>query len=511
MSTSILSIYLGRLPAQVSFLGRIKGRRINLDGYPGTRRFKVFSRRSVKGNVLAQGTSKHAVLMIAVVSSFLTPFTSAAINIALPTIGQELSMDAVSLNWVATAYLLPAATFLMPLGRLADILGRKKVLQIGIVVDALAAILCALAPSGGWLIAFRALQGLGGSMMFGNSAAILSSVFPPNERGRALGLTVASVYTGLTVGPLIGGVLTHRFGWQAVFLVDAILGVVITAVVFTRLKGEWAEAKGEPFDILGSMLYCTGMVVLIYALSVLPAVWGFGLIAVALAAIGAFVRWEARQQFPLIRVELFRDNAAFALSNLAALINYSATFAVGLLLSLYLQYIGGYTPESAGLLLIAQPIMMVICSPIAGHLSDRIAPRTVSSVGMALSTVGLAMLAFLGASVNLPWIVASLVVLGTGFGFFSSPNANAIMGSVDRKYYGVASGMMGTMRLTGQALSLGVVLLLFSVFIGRVAVTPANHEAFLQAMRAAFIFSAAICFLGIFASAARGRGQGPGR
>jgi len=453
----------------------------------------------------AAEVSKKVVLLVAMMSSFLTPFTSSSINIALPTIGARLSLDAVSLNWVATAYLLAAATFLVPFGRLADIRGRKRIFQIGIVIDVLASILCAVSPSGGWLIAFRGLQGLGGAMIFGPSTAILTSVYPEQERGWALGFSVASVYTGLSVGPLVGGLVTQHFGWQGAFLINAMLGIIISAVVFLGVKGEWAEARGEKFDYVGSLFYSIGVVVLIYAFSVLPALWGFGLIAVALTGFAAFVRWEASQEFPVMKIEFFRNNTVFVFSNLVALINYSATFAVSFLLSLYLQYIGGFTAEHAGLILITQPVIMVICSPIAGNLSDRVEPRVVSSVGMALTTVGLSMLAFLGRNANLVWVFASLFVLGAGFGFFSSPNTNAVMSSVARKFYGVASGTLGTMRLTGQALSLGLVLLLFSLHIGRVEITPANYDLFIETMKIAFSVSAVICFVGIFASAARGK------
>ncbi len=457
----------------------------------------------------AARVSKKVVLVVAMMSSFQAPFTSSSINIALPTIAADLSLDAVSLNWVATAYLLAAATFLVPLGRLSDIRGRKRIFQIGIAVDAAAAILCSISPSGGWLIAFRALQGLGGAMIFGTSTAILTSVYPPRERGRALGFSIASVYTGLSLGPVIGGLITHRLGWQGVFLVNIVLDLAISAAVFLRLKAEWAEARGEKFDSVGSLFYVTGMVLLIVALSVLPNPWGFGLIAVALAALAAFVRWETSEEFPVMKIALFRNNGVFVLSNLAALMNYSATFAVGFLLSLYLQYIGGYSAEHAGFILIAQPVIMVICSPIAGILSDRIEPRVVASLGMALTAAGLLMLTFLGSEAHLPWVFASLFVLGAGFGLFSSPNTNAVMSSVDRKFYGVASGTLGTMRLTGQALSQGLVLLLFSLYIGRVAITPATHAAFVQAMKIAFCVSALICFAGIFASAARGRTHQP--
>jgi EmrB/QacA subfamily drug resistance transporter len=450
-------------------------------------------------------TSKRAVLLIAVMSSFLTPFTSSSVNIALPSIGTQLSLNAVALSWVATAYLLAAAAFLVPFGRTADIRGRKMIFRLGIIIDAIASILCAISNSGELLIIFRALQGVGGAMIFGTGIAILTSVFPAHERGRALGISTAAVYTGLSVGPLVGGFLTGHFGWRSIFFLNAFLGLMIIVVVFWKLKGEWAEAKGESFDYIGSIIYSLALVAVFYAFSVLPALWGVWLIIIGVIGLIAFVRWEIRQKYPILNIGFFRNNTVFAFSNLAALINYSATFAVAFLLSLYLQYVKGFTPEHAGLILIAQPVVMVICSPIAGSLSDRIEPRLVASIGMALTTVGLVMLTFLGDATGLQYILISLVILGFGFGFFSSPNTNAVMSSVERKFYGVASGTLGTMRLTGQAFSMGMALLLFALYIGRVQITPEYYPLFLKSMKVAFSISAALCFLGIFASIARGK------
>jgi len=453
----------------------------------------------------AAGTTKRVVLIIAIMSSFLTPFTSSSVNIALPSIGTQLSLNAVALSWVATAYLLAAAAFLIPFGRIADIYGRKKIFRLGIIIDAIASILCVTSSSGELLIVFRALQGVGGAMIFGTGIAILTSVFPANERGRALGISTAAVYTGLSAGPLVGGFLTGHFGWRSIFFLNAFLGLVIIVVVFWKLKGEWAEAKGESFDYVGSIIYSLALVAVFYAFSVLPALRGIWLIIIGVIGLAAFVWWETRQKQPVLNISFFRNNTVFAFSNLAALINYSATFAVAFLLSLYLQYVKGFPPEHAGLILIAQPVVMVIFSPIAGSLSDRIEPRIVASIGMALTTAGLVMLIFLNNVTGLPFILASLVTLGLGFGFFSSPNINAIMGSVERKFYGVASGTLGTMRLTGQAFSMGMVLLLFALYIGRVQITPEYYPLFLKSMKTAFSISAALCFAGIFASIARGR------
>ena len=453
----------------------------------------------------APEVGKGAALLIASLSSFLTPFTSSSVNIALPSISRELSLDAIELSWVATAYLLAAAMFLVPFGRISDITGRKKVFRIGITIDVIASVLGATSRSGSALIVFRGLQGLGGAMIFGTGVAILTSVFPAKERGRALGISAAATYTGLSVGPLAGGFFTAHIGWRSIFLLNAFIGLIIIVAVVWKLAGEWAEARGEQVDYVGSIIYSLALVAVMSGFSELPRLTGAGLIAAGVIGIVAFILWELRQEHPVLNIGFFRNNRVFAFSNLAALINYSATFSVAFLLSLYLQNIKKLTPEHAGLILIAQPVMMVICSLVAGSLSDRVEPRIISSIGMTLTTAGLVLLTFLDGNSALTYVFTSLIVLGIGFGFFSSPNMNAVMSSVERKSYGVASGMLGTMRLLGQTFSLGMALLLFALLIGRVQITPQYFPPFLKSMRIAFGISSVLCFAGIFASAVRGK------
>jgi MFS family permease len=345
-------------------------------------------------------------------------------------------------------------------------------------------------------------------MIFGTGIAILTSVFPAQGRGRALGINVAAVYTGLSAGPLIGGVLTEHLGWRSIFVLNALLGIMVIAAVLWKLKGEWAGAKGEKFDYIGALIYSLAMVAVMYGFSILPGLKGGSLIFVGICGVVGFVKWELRIDQPVLSIGLFRDNVVFRFSNLAALINYSATFAVTFLLSLYLQYIKGFTAEHAGLILVIQPIFQIICSPIAGNLSDRIEPRILASAGMALTALGLILLIFLSTGTKLVFIILTLALLGFGFGFFSSPNINAIMSSVEKRFYGVASGMLGTMRLTGQMFSMGMTLVLFALYLGKAQITPANYHLFLKSMKTAFTVSSVLCFAGIFASIARGRTHG---
>jgi predicted MFS family arabinose efflux permease len=335
--------------------------------------------------------------------------------------------------------------------------------------------------------------------------AILTSVYPPSQRGRVLGINVAAVYIGLSIGPPLGGLLTQQFGWRSIFVVAAVLGLAIVLVTRTRLRGEWAEARGEAFDGVGASLYGMALVLVMIGLSRVPAASGTALLLAGTAAFGCFIGWERRAPSPMIALHLFRSNPVFAFSNLATLIHYSATFGSTFLLSLYLQYIRGLGPQAAGLVLLAQPVVMAIGSPFAGRLSDRVEPRTVASLGMGLTATALGIFSFLGMDTPLPFIVANLGFSGLGFALFSSPNTNAVMGSVEKRSYGLASAILGTMRLVGHMLSIGIAAMLLAAYVGRRPVTAALHPAFMDAAGTAFAIFAALCVIGTFASLARGK------
>lgn len=454
---------------------------------------------------MSDDINKNSALLVATLVSFLTPFMGSSVNIALPTIGVDFKMNVVSLSWIATAYLLAGAIFLVPFGKVADIYGRKKVFTYGITIYTISSFLCAISDSALMLILFRILQGFGSAMIFGTAVAILTSVFPVGERGKALGINVSAVYLGLSLGPFLGGFLTQHLGWRSIFFVNVPLGLLIILLTLWKLKGEWAEAKGEKFDLAGSVIYSLTLVAIMYGFSLLPKSSGAFLIITGILGILFFIRWEMKQKTPVLDINLFAKNRIFAFSNLAALINYSATFAVSFLLSLYLQYIKGFSPQKAGIILVSQPLIMATFSPFAGRLSDRIEPRIVASIGMSLTTLGLFTLVFLHQNTHLELIIVSLVILGPGFAFFSSPNTNAVMNSVEKRFLGVASGTIATMRMVGQMLSMGIAMLLFALYMGRVQIVPQYYPLFLKSAKVAFIVFASLCFLGIFASLARGK------
>ncbi|MFX0207129.1 MAG: MFS transporter [Candidatus Hodarchaeota archaeon] len=448
---------------------------------------------------------KRVALLIATLGSFLTPFMGSTVNIALPSIGKEFAMDAVLLSWVNTSYLLAAAMFLVPFGRLADLYGRKRLFTYGVLSYTGSSLLASISSSTMIFIASRIWQGIGGALIFGTGVAILTSVYPVGERGKVLGINTASVYSGLSLGPFLGGFLTQHFGWRSIFLTSVPLGLVIMVFIFWKLKGEWAEAKGEKFDLGGSIIYGLMLIGIMYGFSLLPAMLGLWILLGGVVGLFAFIIWEMRVESPVLEITLFRTNRVFSFSNLAALINYSATFAISFLLSLYLQYIKGLSPQNAGLILIVQPVIQATFSPFAGRLSDRIEPQRVASLGMALIVVGLTLFTQLNETTTLEFLIIGLILLGLGFALFASPNTNAVMSSVEKRFYGVASGTLGTMRLTGQMLSMGIAMLLFAIYLGRVQITPEFYPLFLRSVHTAFIIFATLCFGGIFASLARGK------
>lgn len=448
---------------------------------------------------------RHIALFIAVLAGFITPFDLSAVNIALPSIGAEYDMDAVTMGWVATAYLLASAVFLLPFGRIADIYGRKKIFFAGLSLFTLISFLMIFSPSSTVIILLRIVQGAGASLIFGTAVAILTSVTPLPHRGTALGIYTTAVYTGLSCGPFIGGYLTATFGWRSIFLLNVPLGIFTLALILLFLDGEWADAQGETFDLGGSIQYGLTLICVMLGFTLLPGTEGLVLLAAGILMMVVFIGRERRIQYPLLDLGLWIQNRAFAFSNIAAFINYSATFSVTFFLSLYLQYIRGFDPWTAGAVMVVQPVAQAVVSPLAGRLSDRYPPGRIASAGMAMTAAGLGFLVVVDGTTSLYFIAADLILIGLGLGIFSSPNTNAIMSSVPKRLYGIAAGTLSTMRITGQVMSMGIAMMIIALFIGRIPITAALHDELLTSMQAAFAFFALLSLAGIFFSLVRCR------
>jgi EmrB/QacA subfamily drug resistance transporter len=448
---------------------------------------------------------KRSVLTVTAFASFLTPFMGSAVNLALPSIGEEFSLNAVTLNWIVSSYMLTTSILLLPAGRAGDIMGRRKVFTAGMVVFTLSMILLTFTPGIRWLIGVRILQGVGGAMMFGTNMAILTSVFPPGERGRAMGINVTAVYAGLASGPFLGGLLTRYLGWRSIFALLIPMGILSLILIRSRMKKEWAEARGESFDWPGAVVYGFAMAALMYGFSKLPGLQGWIITGAGLVLMPLFIFREKRAVHPLFDITLISGNRVFAFSSLAALIHYAATSAIGFFLSLFLQYIKDLGPRDAGFILMSWPVTMTLISPLAGKLSDHHNPGVLASIGMAISTSGLIMLCFLNEQTPVAFIIVILLFMGAGFSLFSSPNSNAIMSSVEKRQLGNASGMLGTMRNVGQTFSMAIALMLLALFMGHETINPGNYPQLMKSMKSGFIVFSILCFAGVFASLARNK------
>jgi EmrB/QacA subfamily drug resistance transporter len=453
----------------------------------------------------SQNQLERSALFVATLTSFMGPFMISAVNVALPAIQKGLQMTAVQMSWVATSYLLAMAVGLIPAGKIADIHGRKKVFTSGLVMYTIGSTAAAGVGSTTWFLCLRVIQGVGAAMFVTTGMAILTSIFPPRKRGRAIGIYVAAVYVGLSVGPFIGGFLTQQFGWRSIFLAMFPLGVFSIAVTRAFLNGEWDDAANQRLDLAGCIIYSAAILSLIYGASVLPALTGCVLVSAGVLGLILFFVHQRRAAYPVFEVVLFFENRTFTFSSLAALLNYSATFAVTFMMSLYLQYIKAMTPQAAGMVLMAQPVIMALFSPLAGRLSDRIEPRLLATAGMAITAVGVVIFSRLHMHTSVVGIVANLILLGFGFALFSSPNMSAIMGSVEKKDYGIASGATATMRLLGQMTSMAIATVVLTWSVGHEAIGPANFDRFLVSVQALFTVSALLCATGIFFSLSRGR------
>jgi EmrB/QacA subfamily drug resistance transporter len=456
------------------------------------------------------------VLAITGTGAFMGPLDVSAVAVALPALGEDLGLSFSGAIWVQAGYLLAYALVLVPAGRLGDAWGRLRIWRTGLVVFALASLMSGLAPDDSWLLAWRVVQGTGGAMLAATGTALVTAVFPPAERGRALGLNIGALYLGLSTGPLIGGVLVDGAGWRAIFLVN----VPVAALALLGSLG-LHEPRHEPgrlrLDLRGTLLLGVALTGVMVGFTFGP-LWGWdsprvtGLIVAGLAALAAFVVAERRARAPLVDLGMFRRSRIFALGNLASLLNYTAMFGAIALTAVLLQVVGGHTPTETGVLMIAQPLVMVALSPVAGHLSDRIGSRALASGGMVLVAAGLAILASVPSDVPDTAIVLGLAVTGLGMAMFSSPNTSAVMGAAERHRLGVAAAILAMMRTLGQTLSLAILGTLAAAPLGAAgarvlfgAEGGAEHAgAYLDGYRLAMGVGAVIALVGAALSSARG-------
>ena len=460
------------------------------------------------------------VLLITTIGAFMSPFDGSVVTIAIPSIAFSINLGLETAVWIQLAYLLLLTVLLINAGRLADLKGRRRFYTLGFVVFTVGSALCGLSGTGVELVFFRAVQGLGAAFIASNSPAIVTDTFPRQERGRALGINTMAVYIGLMVGPVLGGVLVQNYGWRSIFFVNVPIGILVVALTILKLKENKPKEEGTGFDIAGAGTLSISLAAILVVLT-LGGTYGWisaPTLLLALLSFGAlslFLHVERKlTKFPTLDLSLFTKNRLFAAANATAFLNYVAVNGVTLMMTIYLESIRGFDPQTTGLYLIAQATPMAMLSPLSGWLSDRFGSRLLSSLGMGLVSVGLFLFSQVTSTSPILDVVLRLVLVGIGFGLFSSPNTSAVMGSVKQEKLGVAAGTLGTMRFMGQSIGLALLAAvmattlptraLLAVFAGLTAEGGLTVDAFVVGMRNFFLICAGIGTLGTLTSTTRG-------
>lgn len=440
--------------------------------------------------------------------------------IGLPTIAASLRADLETLLWITQGYQIAITIGLVFLGRLTDISGRVKIYNLGFAVFTVGSGLCVFAQTGEQLIIFRVIQGFGGAMLIANSVTLITDATPAQELGFALGVNQIAFTLGAVLGLTVGGVLIDTTGWRTIFALNVPIGIFGTLWAHRRLREITQTEKHTSFDYLGLCLFTTSLTILLLVISLttmasINEIEAAILYMISLVTFALFLYVEPRQAEPLLDMRLFKIRL-FSAGNISQLL-YSLGFgSVSLIIILYFQVIRGYDALTAGILFLPLDVAFVCIGPISGRLSDRYGTRGLATLGMGLGTVGNVALAFLiTATTPIVQIEIILVVLGLGVGLFSSPNISSVMGSVPPQRRGVASAVRATVFNTGSVVSIGLVAYIITTVIpyrvvsgiisgGYTTLTPADSMGFVTGIGRAFIVTAIITLVGMFASSLRG-------
>ena len=457
---------------------------------------------------------KWLILTTVSLGSLMSTLDGSIVNIALPRIQSDFGIDLTTVEWVVVAYLLVVGSLLLPFGRLGEVVGFKRVYLVGFAIFTVASVLCGAAPNEQALIVFRVLQAIGAAMNMAMGPAIVARTFPAAERGRALGLNGVSVSVGLSLGPVIGGIITQGLTWRSIFFINLPIGILAILWAWRILPSE-ERRGGQSFDLRGALLSGVGLFALLLALSEGQA-WGWtslstvGLFGAFVAFAACFLIVELRAAQPLVDLNLFRSRP-FSAGLLTLVVAFAGLLTASFLLPFLLQQTRGFSPLEAGLLMTPVPLTMALVAPLSGAASDRLGPRIPASLGMAIVVLGLLSLTQLPTDFTLPDLIWRLVLLGIGQGMFGSPNSSAVLGSVPRNRVGTASGMLAQMRVDGQALgialSAAIVAIRMPVHLEGIAgkpTTDAMNAALSGAIHDAFVVAAVICCFGVVASLVRG-------
>ncbi len=427
-------------------------------------------------------TSKRLVQLVAALGSALAPFMVSSIIVATPAIGTEFPADVALLNWVTAAFFIFAAALLVPFGRVADIRGSKKVFSSGMAVYLVASAVSGFAPGILVLIAGRALTGVGAAMVFGTSLALLSLVFPEKERGRAIGINIAAMFTGFALGLLAGGAIATYASWRYLFAIVALVAALNIIIIVSRVRGECELARTTSYDPVGMVLFIPGVLLFMYGLATIGQVTGIAALLGGVAGLGIFYSWERRCSNPLIPRELLGSRNLVRAAGANIIFNGSA-FGITFILSLYLQYVTGLDASTAGLVLLISQGLLIVLGPFTGRLSDRYPPHLVAALGAAVNAAAMLFLTGLSTSSSLPLIIGALALNGIGFALFMPSVVKWALLGVRREEYGLLTGLTETARLAGISVSNAIIIILFSLIMGNAAVSPGTIPGFIAAAR----------------------------
>ena len=442
---------------------------------------------------------KNLILLICTVLSFFTVFAVNAVMVVIPSIAGEFHMSNIVQNWITIIFLLVVAVMSVPAGQISGKYGLKKVTILSIILFIIISVVNVLVTSAEEFLACRFVLGIALSFINVTSMAMVVSAFKPEERGKALGINITGVYIGLSLSPVLGGILNYQLGWRSVVLFGVPFLFVILALLLTKIDEEWVTFENISLDIKGSFAYGIGMVLFMYGFTILNSLSGVVLTVLGIIILVVFGLIELREPNPVFDIRFFK-NRKFLSSNFASLCAYLATFAVTTILNYHLQYIKGFNSQSAGIILLVAPLCQVILAPIAGRLSDRYVPQILAAIGMSLGTISLILFSFLGSETPLEFLIVSMIIYGVGFGLFSPPNTNVIMSSVPPKDTSVASAAVSTMRTVGQAMSIGILTLVFAFVMGNVEIVEQNYPLLISSCQITCIICVVLCIASVFAS-----------
>ncbi|MFN8597703.1 MAG: MFS transporter [Anaerolineae bacterium] len=453
-------------------------------------------------------TSRKWLILLAIgVGTFMSALDGSVVNTILPVVARDFNTDVATIEWVVTIYLLVVSGLLLSFGRLGDLRGHKPVYLLGFTIFIASSAVCGLAQSAWMLIGARAIQALGGAMLYANSPAILTKSFPASERGRALGLQATMTYLGLTVGPSLGGWLADQISWRAVFYINVPVGLLALFLSWRFIPMDTPAEKAEKFDRAGALTFMAGLIALLLGLNQGSA-WGWtspltiGVLIVAVICLTAFIAIERRVAAPMLDLGLF-EHRTFSASTASAVFNYMCVYTVLFMLPFYLIQARSLSPSEAGAILTMQPIVMALVAPLSGAWSDRIGARSLSVFGMTAMALGLWLLSRLTLQSSNGEVAVSLAVMGLGTGVFISPNSSALMGSAPRHRQGIAAGVLASARNVGMVLGVGLAGAVFTTVHAQQAL-QGEASALVSAVTASFVVAIGIAFLGAFTSALRG-------